>query len=56
MQEDQILYVQDLGRRHSGYGVLSQHYDPVGSALLKTLADGLEVDFDEETEVVWMIK
>ena len=29
--------VQDLGRRHAGYGVQDQHYDSVASALRWTL-------------------
>ena len=28
--------VRDLGRRHKGYGVASEHYAPVGAALLWT--------------------
>jgi hemoglobin-like flavoprotein len=29
--------VQDLGRRHVGYGVTDAHYQPVGEALIWTL-------------------
>src|SRR5262245_55422115 len=28
--------VQDLGRRHGGYGVTAAHYEPVGEALIWT--------------------
>src|SRR4029434_8962243 len=34
--------IADLGRRHAGYGVRPEHYDPVGAALLWTLERGLE--------------
>jgi len=35
---DQLVpVVQDLGRRHAGYGVEDRHYDTVGAALLWTL-------------------
>ena len=33
--------VEDLGRRHAGYGVKDSHYDLVGVALLWTLEQGL---------------
>jgi hemoglobin-like flavoprotein len=33
--------VQDLGRRHVGYGVTPEDYEPVGAALLWALAQGL---------------
>ena len=33
--------VEDLGRRHAGYGVAAKHYEPVGAALLWTLEQGL---------------
>ncbi len=45
--------VQDLGRRHLGYGVRADHYDTVGAALLYTLEQGLGAAFDAETQVAW---
>ena len=45
-----IPAVQDLGRRHVGYGVKAEHYDTVGAALLDTLAKGLGDDFTPETK------
>ena len=33
-----VSKVEDLGRRHAGYGVTDAHYDSVGAALLWTLA------------------
>lgn len=46
--------VQDLGRRHVGYGVKSADYDTVGSALLWTLEQGLGDAFTEETKGAWI--
>ena len=45
--------VQDLGRRHAGYGVKSQHYDTVGAALLWTLAQGLGESFTADVKEAW---
>jgi len=45
--------VEDLGRRHVGYGVKDADYDTVGEALLWTLAEGLGDDFDEATSMAW---
>ena len=36
-----LAKVEDLGRRHAGYGVTDAHYDSVGAALLWTLEQGL---------------
>lgn len=45
--------VQDLGRRHVGYGVKDHHYDTVGAALLWTLEKGLGADFTPEVREAW---
>jgi len=42
-----------LGRRHAGYGVMPGHYDTVGSALIRTLRDGLGEAFTPEVELAW---
>ncbi len=47
--------VQNLGKRHVGYGVKAEHYDTVGAALLDTLAKGLGDDFTEQTKEAWTI-
>lgn len=53
-QPDTILpAVQDLGRRHVGYGVQAPHYDTVGAALLWTLEQGLGSAFTPETRQAW---
>jgi hemoglobin-like flavoprotein len=45
--------VEDLGRRHVGYGVTDAHYDTVGSALLWTLDKGLGEHFTPATKDAW---
>jgi len=46
--------VQDLGRRHVGYGVEPTHYQTVAAALLWTLEQGLGDDFTSETRQAWV--
>jgi len=46
--------IQDMGKRHAGYGVKDEHYDTVGSALIWTLGAGLKDDFTEETKEAWI--
>jgi hemoglobin-like flavoprotein len=48
-----VPIVQDLGRRHAGYGVKDEHYDSVGQALLWTLDKGLGSDFTPEVKEAW---
>ncbi|CBN56605.1 MULTISPECIES: adenylate/guanylate cyclase domain-containing protein [Kamptonema] len=48
-----ILAVQDLGRRHAGYGVKAEYYDIVGEALLWTLGQGLGVEFTIPVRKAW---
>lgn len=51
---DQLLpAVQDLGRRHTGYGVQDAHYDTVAGALLWTLEQGLGAAFTAEVRDAW---
>jgi hemoglobin-like flavoprotein len=51
---DSLLPVlRQLGARHGGYGVVPVHYELVGAALLKTLAQGLGDAFDEPTREAW---
>jgi len=45
--------VQQLGRRHVGYGVKDSHYDIVGEALIWTLGQGLGDDFTEDVKQAW---
>jgi hemoglobin-like flavoprotein len=51
---DQIVpAVEALGRRHTGYGVRSEHFETVGAALLETLEEGLGDVFTSETRDAW---
>jgi len=45
--------VEDLGRRHAGYGVKDAHYDSVGAALLWTLEEGLGSAWTPEAAAAW---
>ncbi len=48
-----VPVLQNLGKRHSGYGVQDSHYDTVGAALLKTLGQGLGQDFTPDVKSAW---
>jgi hemoglobin-like flavoprotein len=48
-----LAALADLGRRHAGYGVQASHYDRVGAALLRTLAEALGAQFTSATERAW---
>jgi hemoglobin-like flavoprotein len=45
--------IQDLGRRHAGYGVRNEHYATVGAALLWTLEQGLGAAWTPELKEAW---
>ena len=54
-QVDKIVpAVQDLGRRHAGYGVTADHYKPVGEALIWTLEQGLGDGFTPTVKSAWV--
>ena len=54
-QVEKILpAVQDLGRRHVGYGVTTEHYQPVGEALIYTLEKGLGPAFTPAVKDAWI--
>lgn len=48
-----VAAVQDLGRRHAGYGVEDRHYTVVGAALVWTLEQELNHHFTAEVEQAW---
>jgi nitric oxide dioxygenase len=51
---DQLVpAIQELGRRHAGYGVRADHHTTVGAALLWTLGQGLGDQFTAEVEAAW---
>jgi hemoglobin-like flavoprotein len=45
--------VRQLGARHAGYGVRTEHYATVGSALLWTLEQGLGAKFTPAVREAW---
>ena len=45
--------LQALGQRHTAYGVVADHYQRVGEALLWTLAEGLGDAWTEDAERAW---
>ena len=48
-----VPVVQDLGRRHAGYGAQPAHYDTVAVALLWTLGQGLGDAFTPPVQAAW---
>lgn len=52
--ENLVPVVQDLGKRHAGYGVKDEHYGTVAEALLYTLEQGLGEDFTPEVKDAWV--
>lgn len=51
--ETLVPTLQDLGRRHVGYGVKNEDYDTVGAALLWTLEQSLGADFTPDVKEAW---
>jgi hemoglobin-like flavoprotein len=47
--------VQEMGKRHVGYGVPEKHYEPVGAALLWTLEQGLGPTFTPPVREAWTV-
>ena len=45
--------LEQLGRRHAGYGVCDAHYDSVGAALLWTLEQGLGAGWTPAVKAAW---
>jgi hemoglobin-like flavoprotein len=45
--------LRDLGLRHQGYGITSEHYPMVGRALLETFAAFLDEHWSPEVEEAW---
>ncbi len=45
--------IEDLGRRHAGYGVQPAHYDLVGQALIDTVRIGLGESFTRDIHAAW---
>jgi Hemoglobin-like flavoprotein len=43
-----------MAKRHEGYGVKPEHYEPVGAALVWTLKVGLGSEWNEELQNAWV--
>jgi len=52
--EQLLPVVQNLGRRHAGYGVTDAHYVKVGAALIWTLQRGLGDEFTTAVCEAWV--
>jgi len=48
-----VPVVENLGRRHVGYGVTAAHFESVGAALLWTLEQGLGKAWTPEAAAAW---
>lgn len=48
-----VPVIQEMGRRHVGYGVKAHHYDTVGASLLWTLETGLGPAFTPDVKEAW---
>jgi hemoglobin-like flavoprotein len=46
--------LRQLGARHVGYGVRERHYAAVGSALIRTLEQGLGIAFTDDVRTAWV--
>jgi len=51
--DSMVPVLEELGRRHVGYGVRRHHYRSVGAALLWTLEHGLVDAWTSEAEDAW---
>jgi hemoglobin-like flavoprotein len=47
------LQLEDLGRKHVGYGAKPEHYEALRVALLWAIGSALEAEFDKETKEAW---
>lgn len=47
--------LQTLGRNHARYGVIDQHYETVGAALLWTLEQGLKAAWTPAAKSAWTV-
>jgi len=50
-----VPMVQDLAKRHVGYGVEPAHYDLLGEVLIDTLRRTLDRGFTDEAERAWKV-
>ena len=48
-----VPVIQQLGKRHAGYGVTEEHYGTVATALLWTLEQGLGEAWTPQAKAAW---
>jgi hemoglobin-like flavoprotein len=48
-----VPIIENLGRRHGGYGVTAAHYESVGAALIWTLDQGLGAAWTPAAAAAW---
>lgn len=46
--------VRNLGRRHLNYGIKSEHYNMAAAALMYSLKEELQENWNEEVESAWL--
>jgi len=51
--EDLTPVLQDLGRRHAGYGVSLEHFAPVEACLLYTIESLMGEEFNVDVKLAW---
>ena len=51
--DDLVLFLQQLGRDHRKFGLIAQHYDAVGTALLSTIEHFAGDAFTPQVERAW---
>ncbi len=49
-----VPVLQQLAQRHVAYGAKDEHYDTVGTALIRTLSESLGDAFTEELRTAWL--
>ncbi len=52
-QQALVPAIQEMGRRHIGYGVKPEHFPPMTSALIFSLQQHLSSDFSPEVRDAW---
>jgi hemoglobin-like flavoprotein len=52
--DELVPYLQDLGRRHHGFGVTAGHYPEVGASLVATLRYFSGPAWDQDLEKDWV--
>lgn len=52
--DELVPYLQDLGRRHHGFGVNAEHFPEVGTSLIATLRHFSGPSWDQDLEKDWV--